>query len=163
MNKLPWNNDIKRRYQVHGYKYASLNKNILQYIGEPPSCFSFIIDRIKEQNLKSEKIDQCVVNEYEPGQGIAPHIDSTIFGDQVINISLGHDIVMDFFGPNDEKKSFLLPKRSLLLVEGDARYKWKHGIAGRKTDKLENGGILRRGRRISLTFRDSIKKFMKDV
>lgn len=159
MNKLPWNNDIKRRYQVHGYKYDSLTKSILQYVGELPSCFSFLIDRIKEQNLKSEKIDQCVVNEYVPGQGIAPHIDKTIFGDQVINISLGSDIVMDFFGPADEKKSVLLPQRSVLLVEGEARYKWKHGIAARKTDKLEDGAILRRNKRISLTFRDSIKKY----
>jgi alkylated DNA repair dioxygenase AlkB len=44
-----------------------------------------------------------------------------------------------------------LESRSLLILTCDARYKWKHGIALRKSD---NG--VKRQRRISLTFRKVI-------
>ena len=151
--KLPWNTELKRRFQIHGYSYDVQYQTKATYIGKLPSCVSFLADRIVEENLMSERPDQCGVNEYEPGQGIGPHTDKLMFGDQIINISLGSDIVMDFYGPEDKKKSILLPRRSVLLVEGPARYEWKHGIALRKTDKLENGVVLKRGKRISVTFR----------
>ena len=49
------------------------------------------------------------------------------------------------------KEHIYLRPASLLILKGDARYKWKHGIAARKSD---NG--LKRQRRISLTFRKII-------
>lgn len=167
INKLPFKDDIKRRYQVHGYKYDAETKTKLEHAGDMPSCLLFLMDRVKEEGIMPEKPEQCVINEYEPGVGIHPHIDSTLFGDQVINISLGADIVMDFYSPGDEqKKSVLLPRRSLLLVEGKARFGWKHGIAYRKSDKLENGMVLKRNKRISITFRlankDAVKKYIND-
>lgn len=153
VNKLPWITDLKRRYQLHGYHYDNATKTMLEYLGEIPPCFTFLIDRIMEKGLMVDRPDQCGVNEYESGQGIGPHIDKLMFGHQVINISLGSDIVMDFYGPEEQKKSILLPRRSLLLVEGIARYEWKHGIALRKTDKLDNGMVVKRKKRISVTFR----------
>ena len=168
LNKFPWRDDIKRRYQVHGYKYDGETKSKLERAGDMPSCLFFLMDRITEENIMPEKPEQCVINEYEPGVGIHPHIDSTLFGDQVINISLGADIVMDFYSPGDEqKKSVLLPRRSLLLKEGKARFDWKHGIAYRKSDKLEDGMVLKRNKRISITFRlankDAVKKYINNV
>ena len=157
VNKLPWETDLKRRYQVHGYHYDAETKSILAYKGELPQCVSFLAKRLVEEGLLREMPDQCGVNEYEPGQGIGPHIDKLMFQDQVIMVSLGSDIVMDFHGPNEEKVSILLPRRSAVLAEGKARYEWKHGIALRKTDKLENGLVLKRGKRISVTFRVSRK------
>lgn len=161
VNKLPWNTDIKRRHQVHGYRYDPQTKSQLIRVEELPICFSTICDKIMEEKLMAERPDSCVVNEYEPGQGIHPHIDSTIFGDEVINVSLGSDIVIDFYDPQEQKKSVLLPRRSALVVEGDSRYKWKHGIALRKTDKLDGGMVLKRNKRISLTFRTARKELLK--
>jgi len=170
LNKLPWRDDIKRRFQVHGYKYDGDTKSRLEYAGEMPSCLFFLMDRVKEEGIMPEKPDHCVINEYTPGVGIHPHIDSTLFGDQVINISLGNDIVIDFYSPaseGEQKKSILLPKRSMLLVEGKARFDWKHGIAYRKSDKLENGLVLKRNKRISITFRlankDAVKKIINPL
>ncbi len=157
VNKLPWETDLKRRYQVHGYSYDAETKSYLAYIGELPQCVSFLAQRLVEEGLLREMPDQCGVNEYEPGQGIGPHVDKLMFQDQVIMVSLGSDIVMDFYGPNEEKVSILLPRRSAILAEGKARYEWKHGIALRKTDKLENGLMLKRNKRISVTFRVSRK------
>jgi len=170
INKLPWIETIKRRFQVHGYKYDPEWRTKLEYSGEMPSCLYFLMDRVKEEGIMPEKPDMCVINEYEPGIGIHPHIDSTLFGDQVINISLGNDIVIDFYSPpseGEQKKSVLLPKRSMLLVEGKARFDWKHGIAYRKSDKLENGLVLKRNKRISITFRlankDAVQKMTNSL
>ena len=40
--------------------------------------------------------EQAIVNEYEPGQGIAPHIDRDCFGPVVATVSLGSAVNMDF-------------------------------------------------------------------
>lgn len=50
------------------------------------------------------------------------------------------------------RKYVHIPSRSLLLLQGEARYNWSHGIAPRKCDKV-NGQIIPRQKRISLTFR----------
>jgi alkylated DNA repair dioxygenase AlkB len=42
-----------------------------------------------------------------------------------------------------------LAPRSLLLLQGAARYEWQHGIPARKSD-LHNGRRVQRGRRVSL-------------
>ena len=123
VNKLPWNTTLKRRKQTHGMTSDKETHTILEYLGELPSCTNFLTQRLVEEGLLRDKPDQCGVNEYEPGQGIGPHIDRLLFGSQVIMVSLGSPIVMDFHGPNGEKFSVLLPRRSAVLAEGDARYK----------------------------------------
>jgi alkylated DNA repair dioxygenase AlkB len=50
------------------------------------------------------------------------------------------------------KKLLHLPARSLLVLSGDARYGWQHGIAPRRSDRID-GQLVQRGRRVSLTFR----------
>jgi alkylated DNA repair dioxygenase AlkB len=59
---------------------------------------------------------------------------------------------MDF---SNQKTSKLLEPQSLLVMKNDARYKWQHGIAARKTDKID-GQFFTRQRRVSLTFRNVI-------
>ena len=49
-----------------------------------------------------------------------------------------------------------LEPRSLLILKGEARFAWRHGIPGRKSDPAE-GGNAPRGRRLSLTFRNVIR------
>ena len=61
------------------------------------------------------------------------------------------------FTNGEQKQSLYLEPQSLAVLSGDARYKWQHGIAARKSDKL-HGMNLPRGRRISLTFRTVLLK-----
>jgi alkylated DNA repair dioxygenase AlkB len=49
----------------------------------------------------------------------------------------------------------LLEPRSLVVLKGEARYGWMHGIPARKSDDVE-GRTLKRSRRVSLTFRKVI-------
>mmetsp|Transcript_63656 Transcript_63656/g.170559 ORF Transcript_63656/g.170559 Transcript_63656/m.170559 type:complete len:411 (+) Transcript_63656:52-1284(+) len=46
-----------------------------------------------------------------------------------------------------------VPARSLLVMSGESRLRWHHGIASRSTDTDPDGATVPRGRRISLTFR----------
>jgi alkylated DNA repair dioxygenase AlkB len=55
----------------------------------------------------------------------------------------------------DGAESLLVERGSLLVLAGESRYKWRHAIPGRKTDKV-GGQVFHRGRRVSLTFRTVI-------
>ena len=60
---------------------------------------------------------------------------------------------MNFYcdSTGDEYVQRLVP-RSLVLLHGDARFKWRHGIAKRHSDTW-NGQKTKRQRRVSITFR----------
>lgn len=60
------------------------------------------------------------------------------------------------FKKDDQKIDVLLPARSLLIMTGEARYAWTHGICPRHNDiiKTESGTTTQeRGTRVSFTFR----------
>ena len=146
----PWNTSLKRRTQHYGYTYSYTAKSTATLAPPIPEWCSFLVDRLLEQHVLLVRPDQLIVNEYEPGQGIYPHVDSTSsFEDGIVSVSLGSDVVMDFIHQRSkDKKEVTLPRCSVLAMHGDARYEWRHGIAFRKTDH----GV-KRHRRISLTFR----------
>jgi len=128
-------------------------------LGELPEFSAFIVEGIMEQKLLPVEPGQLAINGYRPGEGLIPHIDkSQDYGDEVIGISLGSDIIMDLVGPKGEKIPILLPRRSLYILQGEARYVWKYGIPGRKTDKLKDGKILIQNTRAFLTYRIDITK-----
>uniref|UniRef100_A0A8D2J5K9 tRNA (carboxymethyluridine(34)-5-O)-methyltransferase n=1 Tax=Varanus komodoensis TaxID=61221 RepID=A0A8D2J5K9_VARKO len=103
-----------------------------------------------------------------PG-GIPPHIDThSAFEDEIICLSLGAKIVMDFKHPDGHAVAVVLPQCSLLVMSGEARYLWTHGITPRKFDIVQAAegqktGIVsadtgdltlnKRERRTSFTFR----------
>lgn len=44
---------------------------------------------------KNIKFNQLIINEYNPGQGINPHIDNPIlFSSPIVSLSLGSDCIM---------------------------------------------------------------------
>jgi len=105
------------------------------------------------ERITPVRFDHMLVNEYEPGQGISSHRDYMTFGSPVVSLSLLSPCVMDFrHTASDRVEHLLLPRRSLLILANEARYEWEHAIAARKTDAW-NGVPLKRGRRLSVTFR----------
>lgn len=149
-----WSTELKRRVQHYGYKYDYHCPRDLEYLGHIPRWATNLAKSFQEDQLITELPDQLLVNEYQPGQGIAPHIDlEEHFGEAIVSLSLGTSCVMDFIKGNTRTKaSMLLKPRDLLIMKGDVRHKWKHGIAQRKTDNYQGRKIPRK-RRISLTFR----------
>lgn len=161
INSAPWLSDIKRRVQHYGYKYDYKARSIdySMFIGSLPDWSLTIAERLYRDGHIPEMPDQLIINEYLPGQGIANHVDcEPCFGDTVISISLGSSCIMDFMKVGTKQKiEALLEPRSMVSISGEARYKWTHGIAQRKTDNF-NGIKTDRGLRISMTFRKVLLK-----
>ncbi len=159
IDNQPWLSDLKRRVQHYGYKYDYKARGVAEdfKVGDIPEFILPISEQLLRESDFNKLPDQVIVNEYQAGQGISPHIDCVpCFEEIIASLSLGSDCFMDFIQPETNQKiSILLPCRSLFILEDDARYKWQHGIAARKTDKI-NGKIIQRQRRISLTFRNVI-------
>ncbi|CAJ1413342.1 unnamed protein product [Effrenium voratum] len=172
----PWEAKIKRRVQHYGraFDYAKL---MISSAGVPemPDFCGPLLARLAATGLLPE-IDQLTVNEYQPGVGIAFHVDAhSAFEDGIAAVTLGSGIVMEFRKPlagklsmgkhhrlapppdapeHEATKNVWLAPNSLLVMTGEARYAWQHGIAWRKTDLLSDGAsAVHRGRRVSLTFR----------
>ena len=143
-----WRTKLKRRTQHYGYYYDYTQKDATKEAPPIPGWCKFVITRLIENDHISEEPDQVIINEYKPGQGIAPHIDRpSAFSKEIVSLSLGSDIIMDFARMNDSQEIKLL-RRSVVILKGDARYRWTHGIASRHADY----GVYRKTR-ISLTFR----------
>lgn len=149
-----WRGTLARRTQHYGYVYDYRARRIdpNMYLGVLPMWLTPITTQLVTDQLMPINADQAIINEYEPGQGIAAHIDcEPCFGDVVISLSLGSAAMMDFTC-DDRKLSVLLEPRSVVVLQDDARYRWKHGIAARKSD-LINSQRMPRSRRVSATFR----------
>lgn len=152
LDKEEWNTSLSRRTQHYGHEYNYTDKEAKKEVPPIPEYCAFLVDRMLEQGILKERPDQMIVNEYKPGQGIAPHVDNIkFFKDGIASVSLGSDVMMDFIHTNTPtlKKQGVLPRRSILSMHGVARYKWRHGIAQRMKDPV----CGKRGRRVSLTFR----------
>lgn len=159
IDQQPWLTDLKRRVQHYGWKYDYTAKRVDESmrLGNLPEWLLGCCEGLKEQVYFPKIPDQVIINEYQPGQGIEAHIDCVpCFEETIASISLGSPALMDFMhSKTNQKISVLLEPRGLFVINGDARYIWKHGIAGRKTDKI-NGQVFSRSRRISMTFRNVI-------
>ncbi|KIJ57140.1 hypothetical protein M422DRAFT_23242 [Sphaerobolus stellatus SS14] len=90
---------------------------------------------------------QAILNYYDPGEGITPHVDLLKrFGDGIVGLSLGSGTVMTFQyvgkeggdkGHEKRRYDIYLPERSVIVLTGEARYEWTHGIEERKVDYVE--------------------------
>ncbi len=152
----PWRLDLSRRTQQYGYLYQHKAKtaDLSARLGDLPDWLQGFAAQLERDSLVSEVPDQAIINEYEPGQGIGPHIDAPAhWGEVVLSLSLLSPAVMDF-ARGQEQTSLLLEPRSLLVFRGEARYEWTHGIARRKEDAF-NGVTVARARRISITLRQA--------
>lgn len=158
-------NSLKHRIVKHfGYEflYGSNQVDPDQPLKRqiPNEC-KFLWSRLKERIPNHiecfDEPDQLTVNQYNPGQGIPSHVDThSAFLDPLIVISLEGDVVMEFKNEN-QKLNVLIPQKSLLIMSGESRYDWKHGIIPRYMDIIpsDHGGltIKHRKKRTSLTFR----------
>jgi alkylated DNA repair dioxygenase AlkB len=159
-----WQNPFQRRVQHYGYVYDYRRRTIDEsmHLGALPAWLQTLAEGLQQDGWIEVVPDQVIINEYVPGQGIALHVDcEPCFGDTILSLSLGSSCVMDFqHVDSGETVSQLLEARSLIGLQGAARYDWKHGIVGRKSDRIGEQ-IIGRGRRVSLTFRKVIRDYSK--
>lgn len=123
---------------------------------------------------RARLFDQVIVNAYRPGEGLRPHVDLDAFADGVAVVSLESAVDMDMYPPRDDEPSGRDDERvseqpsnepvpvrlhpgDVLFLAGEARWRWRHGIAARTFDRVEEAGgkwnAVARGRRTSVTLR----------
>jgi alkylated DNA repair protein alkB family protein 8 len=159
----PFEQLLVRRVQhyLKVFDYSRQAASEKDALAVPPSfdcALSVIADLHRRGILPYDRPSQITVNEYQPGDGIPPHIDNAdAFTDGICSLSLLSPIVMEFTRDDDDRVLAMvdLPPRSMLVITGEARYLWKHAIRERKMDKMTSTLFRPRARRLSLTFRKS--------
>lgn len=135
-----------RRVQHYGFYYDYRSGRISEPTDPIPSEFFEIFSEAKELQM-----NQVIVNEYYPGQGISAHTDSKRYGDTILCYTIGSGATMRFTKEEERVDLYVAP-RSIYCMTGESRYDWKHEMIPRKSDVVDDKKI-QRGRRISVTFR----------
>src|SRR5262249_27603509 len=119
INAQPWLTELRRRVQHYGwrYDYKARAVDVSMRLGPLPDWALDIIRLIRERGLTDEEPDQVIVNEYEPGQGIAPHVDCVpCFTGTILSLTLGSACVLDFKHKKTRQAvPLLLEPRSLVV------------------------------------------------
>ena len=154
--QAPWMTDLSRRVQHYGSRYDYRAPGNGRHDPAPPFPRWAAVIAGRLQPLFGGRLpEQCIVNEYRPGQGIGMHADHASFGDVVVSLSLAAAWTMNFRprsrrpyvrGGLASDEVVLLPRRSALVLRGPARHTWMHGI-----DPAANAG--RSETRLSATYR----------
>ena len=95
IDSQPWH-DIggQRRIQFYGY-WSNHAKGGLYRVGDLPGWANEVAARLEHDRLMPYLADQLIVTEYQPGQGIRPHVDAPIFADVIVGITLGSACIME--------------------------------------------------------------------
>lgn len=109
--------------------------------------------KLVELGLVRVKPNYVLVNKYEPGRGIHPHVDDSFYDDGICGVTLSHGAVLDFFSEDNPQNCYstLLPPGAVFCMQRQARYKWKHQMQPRLFDFWD--GWVPRHTRVALTFR----------
>ncbi|XP_026326429.1 alkylated DNA repair protein alkB homolog 8 isoform X4 [Hyposmocoma kahamanoa] len=128
-----------------------------------PDVCNVLWERLREHGFDLGIPDQLTVNKYLPGQGIPSHVDKhSPFGDTILSLSLGSSVVMDWKHHTGKYVPVVVPSRCLLVMQGEARYDWQHGINTRKWDPVvdENRVMTINGeeKRVRVVTSDSVPR-----
>ncbi|XP_028400446.1 alpha-ketoglutarate-dependent dioxygenase alkB homolog 4-like [Dendronephthya gigantea] len=158
IEKFPWRvSQSGRQKQDFGPKVNFKKKKLKtgNFTGLP-SFIQFIVKRIHKDILQLHDfhpIELCNLD-YSPERGAAidPHIDDTwLWGERLVTINLLSDTVLTL--TNLEKLYEIripMPRYSLVILQGDARHVWMHGI---KREDIKS-------RRIAITLRELSAEFL---
>ncbi len=177
LDKLKWiplsSSPNSRKVQHYGYKYNYHTYDITEKCNDFPIFISKLANKLTKICLQLKLIDenykfnQCIINNYNSGQGISSHIDVKSYGNVIGCITIGSGTTIKFTN-DDEKFEKYVKSNSLYIMSNDSRYKWKHCIDSKKFDIVNNVDIpkgppmaLPRNRRISITFRNVPEKLLK--
>jgi alkylated DNA repair dioxygenase AlkB len=123
-----------RKVRSFGYDYNFNTRTITK--GPPiPSAFDKLTEKVAlHMQLPVTSLAEMLITEYPPGSVINWHRDAPPF-DQIAGISLLSDVTFKL-RPHDKSKqgrksivSFPVKRRSLYIIQGEARTEWQHSTA----------------------------------
>lgn len=161
IDQNPWENIKHRQVQHYGYDFqykGDLKNNVdkEEKKGELPGHMEPVISKLNAYCLPhndNNPLDQLTINDYKPGDGIPPHVDThSAFMPVFCSLSQLSGTVMTFRRYDDILEHVYQPPRCAAIFTDEARYAWFHSIATRKVDRVE-GDLHFRSRRVSQTFR----------
>jgi len=178
VEKMPessWANLKRRRLQNHGgtpHPDGMIPCQVPQFIRA-------VMGALVEAGVFQEegRPNHVLLNEYQRGQGIAPHQDGPLYLPIVAILSLDGPSLLQFWSSlratksGEAAASVLCLSNSLLVFKDEAYESHWHGIVEREADVVEGhtcnlqllgdefyvGKVVERGRRISLTVRKVLK------
>jgi alkylated DNA repair dioxygenase AlkB len=125
----PWEGKRLTAYYGHGYDFG---RGKLKEAPPMPGWLRDLADRAERvTGQPSGAFVQALLIRYDPGAGIGWHRDRPQFG-TVAGLSLGSAAALRLrrrTATGFERRTVLLPPRSLYRLEGEARHGWEHSIA----------------------------------
>ena len=134
---------LSRKVLQFGYEYIYTTHSVKKIDRNLPQI---ILDIIKYLPKYSDtKFNQCIINRYENGQGITPHIDAECFGSVICCFTFGEGSLMNFKRVIDEKEYNLrVEDNSVYIMSGESRYEWKHSMPNLESNNLNRYSITLR-------------------
>ena len=127
-----------------------------------PNWLQTHIDKVHQLGIfgdeNTTKPNHVLINEYEPGQGISPHLDGSLFYPTIATISLGSHTVLNFYQPLSKQEmsnsccssledrlkfKIYIPRRSLILIQDQMFHHYLHGIEGNLLRGIDNKTVRR--------------------
>lgn len=132
-------NAIKDGYKSARRSYGEMNDGI--DVAVPTNRIPMIINVLSnrlmyiDRDWRPKFPTMTVLNIYNPGQRIGPHIDHVDNGPIIPVLGLQSDSQLIFTCKNQQ---FIqsIPRRSLVLFAGDLRYNWKHETPAIETPRM---------------------------
>lgn len=105
----------------YGYAYDALSKR--------PPIPNWLVNLCSyvQENGFNRPFNAITINEYPSGHGIAHHVDSGVFDDVIIVLSLGSACTFQL-KKDEDVKNFTIEPRSLSILSGEERYLWTHSV-----------------------------------
>jgi hypothetical protein len=98
--------------------------------------------------------DHVLANTYPIGDGCPAHTDDLrCWTDFVVGLSLGSGATMEFRRGAEPPVRVFLPRRSMYILTGPARWEYTHAVIAAAVDDV-GGEVIPRWERVSLTFRN---------
>lgn len=138
LDTLPWLPDLTRRVQHYGWKYDYRSRQVTR-LSDLPNWLTRVCGHLSAHLVP----DQVIVNDYQSGQRITPHVDARAFGPVIASLSLVSAATVNFgrTASDADPRVLTAEPRSLYVLAGEARTRWYHAVPPVAT------------RRISVTFR----------
>ena len=127
----------RREMRCFGWSYVTRGRTLTKCEALPHELGAAMTLWLANGGVDAALLEQVIVTRYRPGAGIGWHTDAPVFGPLVATLSLGADWRMEFRRrAGDKAVRIALPRRSLLLLEGEARTHWQHRIPSVKETRV---------------------------